>query len=73
MSDLKSAVMRTCVLLNMPLFYSTVRRQRGHVYERVGLARNPESHVSFRNPEVLSPAITTRWIGLTFSLDPACK
>ena len=32
-----------------------------------------KSHVSFRNPEVLSPAITTRWIGLTFSLDPACK
>ena len=45
MSDLNSTVMRTCVhafLLNTPLFYTTVWRQRGHVHERVGLARNPE-------------------------------
>ena len=29
-----------------------------------------KSHVSISNPEVLSPAITTRWVGLTFSLAP---
>ena len=45
--------MRTCVLLNMPLFYTTVRRQRGHVHERVELARNPE--VACFNPQSGGP------------------